>query len=49
MRGSISVGKYADLVVLSQDPFEGAPESLLKTHVKMTLFGGKVVYDAEKQ
>ena len=47
-RGSIEVGKYADLAVLSPDLLEGPPENLLKTQVKMTLMGGQIVYSAEE-
>lgn len=44
--GTLEVGKLADLAVLSQDIFTLRPESIGKTHVTMTLVGGKVVYSA---
>jgi len=44
--GSIEVGKYADLVVLSQDPFAVPIENVSDTRVLQTILGGKVVYDA---
>lgn len=44
--GTLEVGKYADLAVLSQDVFAVSPESIGKTRVTMTMVGGKVVYSA---
>jgi predicted amidohydrolase YtcJ len=44
-KGAISVGRLADLVVLSGDPFNIAPEAIAGLHVAMTLVGGKVVYE----
>ena len=46
--GSLEVGKEADLAVLSQDIFSVAPEELGKTHVVMTMVGGKVVFSEAK-
>jgi predicted amidohydrolase YtcJ len=43
-RGSLSVGKLADMVVLSQDIMQLPPRELLRTHVELTILGGKVVY-----
>ena len=43
-RGSVSVGKYADLVLLSKNLFEIAPSEILETQVDLTLVGGEVVY-----
>jgi len=45
--GSIEVGKYADLVVLSQDLFEVPTERISETTVVQTILGGKVVYRAD--
>jgi predicted amidohydrolase YtcJ len=39
-RGSVSVGKYADLVVLSNNIFELEPAALLETEVELTMVGG---------
>ncbi len=44
--GSIEVGKYADLVVLSQNLFEVPTEQISDTTVLQTILGGKVVYTA---
>ena len=46
-RGSIEVGKYADLAVLSRDLFVGSAEDILKTRVVLTLLGGRVVYESQ--
>ena len=42
--GSLEVGKYADLAVLSRDIFSAAPADISKTHVILTMVGGKVVF-----
>jgi len=42
--GSLEAGKEADLAVLSQDIFSVAHEELGKTHVVMTMVGGKTVF-----
>lgn len=46
VKGSLSAGKMADLIVLSQDIFELPPEELLRTCVEMTVLSGEVVYSA---
>jgi hypothetical protein len=43
-RGSVSVGKYADLILLSQDLFAIPPEEIVETHVVLTMIGGEIVY-----
>ena len=43
-KGSLSTGKLADLVVLSEDLFQQAPEAILKTRVLLTLMDGRVVH-----
>jgi predicted amidohydrolase YtcJ len=43
-KGSIEVGKLADLTVLSHDILEIPEDQILDTEVVMTLIGGKVVY-----
>jgi predicted amidohydrolase YtcJ len=45
IKGSITPGKLADLVVLSQDIFTTNPMAILETDVMATLFGGEFVYD----
>lgn len=42
--GSLSVGKLADIAVLSQDIMTIAEEEIPKTKVVMTIVGGKVLY-----
>jgi predicted amidohydrolase YtcJ len=44
LKGSIEVGKLADLVVLSADIFKIDPVEIEKTKVMMTIFDGKVIY-----
>ena len=43
-KGSIEVGKFADLIVLDRDPLTVAPEQLLTMRVLTTFVNGKVVY-----
>jgi predicted amidohydrolase YtcJ len=45
-RGTLEVGKLADLAVLSQDVFAARADNIAKTHVVLTMVGGKVVYEA---
>ncbi|MDN5204828.1 amidohydrolase [Fulvivirgaceae bacterium BMA10] len=47
IKGTIEVGKLADLVVLNTNLFETAPSEWLKTTVNYTVVGGKIVYTAE--
>ncbi|MFQ5421112.1 MAG: amidohydrolase [Anaerolineae bacterium] len=44
LQGSITPGKWADLIVLSQDLFEIEPEAILDTQVDVTVFAREVVY-----
>jgi hypothetical protein len=44
-RGSLSMGKWADLAVLAGDPLSAHPESLAEIRVDMTLVGGKIVFE----
>lgn len=49
-RGSVEPGKYADLVMLSDDLFAFAaddPRRILDTRVELTMIGGDMVYRAE--
>lgn len=43
--GTIEVGKYADLIVLDDDPFTIPKDRLAKVRVAQTIVGGKVVFD----
>jgi predicted amidohydrolase YtcJ len=45
LKGSIEVGKLADLVVLSADIFKIDPIEIEKAKVVMTIFDGKVIYE----
>ncbi|WP_437573880.1 amidohydrolase [Sorangium sp. So ce887] len=45
--GSIEIGKFADMVVLDQNFLQIPEDDLGKTHVLMTIVGGKVVYTAD--
>jgi predicted amidohydrolase YtcJ len=42
--GSISPGKWADVIVLNQNIFHIDPMQIADTRVEMTLFGGEIVY-----
>jgi predicted amidohydrolase YtcJ len=48
VKGSIEVGKLADLAVLSADIFTISPVEIEKVKVVMTIFDGRVIYDREK-
>ena len=43
-KGTIEVGRLADLVVLSRDIFRIDPESLRDTRVETTIVGGRIVW-----
>jgi hypothetical protein len=47
-KGSIEVGKLADLVVLSQDILSVPDDALVRTEVLATIVDGKVLYEEEK-
>ncbi|MEM3464821.1 MAG: amidohydrolase [Candidatus Bathyarchaeia archaeon] len=44
-RGTIEVGKLADLTILSDDPLKVSPEAIKNIVVEMTIVDGKVVYE----
>jgi predicted amidohydrolase YtcJ len=46
VRGTIEVGKLADLTVLSADIMKIPEMDILKTHCVMTVIGGEIVYQA---
>jgi hypothetical protein len=46
-KGSLEIGKLADIVVLSKDIFSIQPEEIKDTQVEMTILGGKVVYSKQ--
>ena len=45
IKGSITRGKLADMVVLSDDPVKSPPEQIKEIKVEMTIIGGKVVWE----
>jgi len=45
--GSIEPGKFADLVVLSENPLTVPPEKIKDIQVEMTIVDGKIVYTRE--
>jgi len=46
IKGSITQGKLADMVVLSNDPIKSPPEQIKDITVEMTIIGGEVVWEA---
>jgi predicted amidohydrolase YtcJ len=46
-KGSITPGKLADMVLLSQDIFSVPPEKIREVHVLKTVVGGRLVFDAD--
>ncbi|MGH7698487.1 MAG: amidohydrolase family protein [Candidatus Dormibacteria bacterium] len=44
--GDLGPGKWADLVVLAQDPFQVDPDQLPEARVELTMVGGRVVYQS---
>src|SRR5438128_1350272 len=48
-KGSITAGKLADMVLLSDDIFSIPPEKIRDVKVLKTIVGGKIVWDAAEQ
>lgn len=48
LKGSIAVGKLADLSVLDQDPMTVPEEQLFRIKNMLTIVGGEIVYDREQ-
>jgi hypothetical protein len=46
LKGSIQVGKYADLVVLNNDIMTIEPSQILQSEVDLTILGGDIVYSS---
>ncbi|MFC2004436.1 amidohydrolase [Chloroflexota bacterium] len=46
IKGSITPGKLADMVLLSDDPTKVPPEQIKNIKVEMTIIGGEVVWEA---
>lgn len=47
IQGSITPGKWADLIILSRNLFEIKPAEIAETKVDLTVFDGQVVYNRE--
>jgi hypothetical protein len=47
IKGSLEVGKLADLVVLSDNLLQISPAKIKDVYVKSTIVGGKIVYQAK--
>jgi predicted amidohydrolase YtcJ len=47
VKGSLTPGKLADLVVLGEDPTKVDPNSLVDVPVEKTMVGGTFVWDRE--
>ena len=45
IKGTLEVGKLADMVVLSKDLLRPNPKDIVKTEVVFTIVGGNVVFD----
>ena len=46
IKGSITPGKLADMVILSDDPTRVHPEQIKDIRVEMTIIGGEVIWEA---
>jgi predicted amidohydrolase YtcJ len=44
-KGSLEAGKFADMVVLSQDLLTIDPDRTLDTKIEMTILGGRIVFE----
>jgi hypothetical protein len=45
IKGSISPGRLADLVVLDGDPLSLPPDEIMEIKVEMTIINGSVVWE----
>jgi predicted amidohydrolase YtcJ len=48
VKGSLSPGKLADMVILSRDIFKIAPNEIENAKVVLTIMDGRVVYEDRK-
>ncbi len=48
-RGTLEVGQFADVAILSRDIFAAAPEEVLTTQADLTLRGGAVLFDRHSE
>jgi len=49
LKGSVEEGKLADIVVLSQDPYNVTPEKIKDIRVEMTIVNGEIVFTRPEQ
>jgi predicted amidohydrolase YtcJ len=47
IKGTLAPGRLADLVVLDRDPFSIPPARLQDLQVRLTILGGRIVYEVE--
>ena len=45
VKGSIEVGKLADLVVLSRNPYDALPHQIREVKIEMTVIDGIIEYE----
>jgi predicted amidohydrolase YtcJ len=45
LKGTLEVGKLADMIVLPEDLLTVAPDKILNMKVDMTIVGGKILYE----
>ncbi len=45
LKGTLEVGKLADMIVLPEDLLYVSPDKVLNMKVDMTIVGGKVLYE----
>jgi len=48
-KGSLEAGKLADLFIASQDPLTATEHQLQLIDSRLTIIGGKIVYEAESR
>jgi hypothetical protein len=47
-KGTIAVGKVADLVVLDRDIFSIPAEEIVRAKVRMTILDGRIIYGKDR-
>lgn len=47
IKGSITPGKLADVIILSNDPVKSPPEQIKDIETEMTIIGGEIVWEAD--
>ena len=45
--GRLDIGYYADLAILSDDPYEVEPDDIKDIQVLMTMMNGRVTFDRD--